>query len=408
MNDPQPQETQHGGLASPWRILEIIARNRRAIIWYPLIAALIVAVFSLMVPEHYAGRATILPPEQDFQTVSLQSLALGELGMGGGMALPFMATPSDILSAIIKSRRVLGVVVDSLNLVEIWEMPSRVAAIRRLEKATSVSVDLTGVVSVRVVADDPAEAVELTNALVSSADRINRQIMNIRARNTREFIEERLADTRAALREAAAELEEFQRTHKTISIDDELAALVQNAAKLNAQLTADEIELSVLRKNMSSQNPRVAMLEQRIAETRRHLQEMEHGNDSTGTFLSTGLENAPRLALELAGKMRQVKIEETLVELLSSQYESARIQEMQDTPTISVLDFAGPDAPRVAPRRSFLVVASYGSALAVMIALTFLEEYFAVMRARRPDQYERIRNVLALLRRDGLGLKKQN
>jgi tyrosine-protein kinase Etk/Wzc len=390
-----------------WGIVEVLVRNRRPIIWYPLAVAVIVVIFSLLVPSSYMGEVTILPPDRDFQSISLMSLSMADLGAAGGMSLPFMATPSDILSHVLQSRRVLRAVVDSLDLDSVWQVPSADQAVSILRAASSVEVDLTGLVRVRVVDEVPQRAADIANVLVSCADGINRSIANAKARHTREFIGERLIETRAALVEAAGELEAFQREHKTVSLDDELRALIQNVATLNAQVMADDIELSILKKNMSSQNPRVVALEDRVAEMRRRLAAMESGDDTAASFLSTGLVNAPQLILDLAEKMRRVKIEETLLELLTSQYESAKIQEAKDTPTISVLDQAAPNLRRFSPRRARLVIASYGASLAMMIAMAFIGEYFMVMRRREPEKYDRLREVIAVVRRDGLGLKRR-
>jgi len=390
-----------------WGIIEVLVRNRRAVIWYPLVVAVAVGLFSVVAPAHYRGEVSVLPPDQDFQYVSLMSLPLAEFGMGGGMSLPFMATPSDILAHVLLSRRVLRAVVDSVRLDSLWREPTARAAVNRLRTSTTVKVELTGLVRIQVTDRDPHQAALIANVMVACADRINRSIANTKARHAREFIEKRLTETRQSLKEASRELEAFQRTHKTVSLDNELRVLIQNAASLKAQLTANEIELSVLKKSMSSQNPRVAVLEDRVVETRRRLLEMESGQDTGLTFLSTGLGDAPQLVLDLAERTRQVRIEETLLELLSSQYESAKIQEAKDTPTISVLDYAEPDYQRTQPRRVRLVAASYAVSLMVVIALSFAGEYFAVMRRRQPEKYERLVEVLSVLRRDGLGLKRQ-
>jgi len=389
-----------------WGVLEVLVRNRRPIIWYPLAVAIIVAVFSLLVPSSYLGEVTILPPDQDFQSMSLMNLPLAEFGVGGGMSLPFMATPSDILSHVLQSRRVLRATVDSLRLDTLWQVPSAETAVGILHSAIEVRVELTGLVRVQIINDTPEWAAEIANVVVACADRINRSISNTKAQHTREFVGERLVETRAALARAGAELESFQREHKTVALDEELRALIQNAATLNAQLMADEIELSVLRKSMSSQNPRVSALEDRVTEIRRRLDEMEIGGDSTGSFLSLGFKDAPQLILDLAEKTRRVKIEESLLELLTSQYESAKIQEAKDTPTISVLDHAAPNAKRFRPRRARLVMASYGASLLMMIVIAFIGEYFMVMHRNEPEKYERLREVMTVLRRDGLGLKR--
>ncbi len=404
---PEGEGRSSGDSLGGWGIVEVLVKNRRVIIWYPVIVAIAVAVFSLVIPAQYIGKVSILPPDSDFQSSALSALPLAEFGLGGGMSLPFMSTPSDILAQVLLSRRVLQSVVDSLDLKTVWGMPTRAAAVDALSSNLNVVVELTGMVNVTVKDGDAKRAAQLSNVLVRRADRINREITNAKARNVRQFIGERLAETRTALARAGANLEAFQRVNKTVSLDDELRALIQNMADLKAGLTADEIELAILKKSMSSANPRVSALENRIAETRRQLRALESGGDTSGAIFSTGLAGAPKLIFDLAEKVRQVKIEETLLELLTSQYESAKIQEAKDTPTISVLDWAEPNPKRYRPRRARLVIAAYVSSVVVVVALVFVAEYFAVMRRRDPHKYERLQEAVALMRRDGLGLKKQ-
>jgi len=402
-----PENPVPGTDLGGWGVFAVLVKNRHALIWYPLAVAITVALFTLVVPGQYEARVTVLPPDRDFQTISLSGFSLAEFGKGAGMALPLMATPSDILAEVLVSRRVLTAVVDSLHLDTLWQTSSKSAAIDQLHDAVSVKVELTGLVSIVIADRSPQRAALLANTLITCADNINRAIVNTRARNTREFVGKRLEETRQALAAAATDLEIFQREHRMVSLSDELTALIKNAAELDAQLTAGEIELSALKKSMSSRSPQVAALEQRITEIRRQLQQMEAG-DSTRIFLASGLQDAPRLLWDLAEKVRNVKIEETLLELLSSQYESARIQETQDTPTISVLDYADDSGPRAQPRRVRLVLASYATSLVMVIALSFAGEYFAVMKRKEPDKYESIISALSVLRRDGLGLKRRN
>jgi uncharacterized protein involved in exopolysaccharide biosynthesis len=65
-----------------------------------------------------------------------------------------------------------------------------------------------------------------------------------------------------------------------------------------------------------------------------------------------GLKNeGARLALD-------AEIQRRVFTMLTGQYEDARIQEMRDTPTITVLDRARPPELKSRPRRSVIVIAS--------------------------------------------------
>ena len=59
-------------------------------------------------------------------------------------------------------------------------------------------------------------------------------------------------------------------------------------------------------------------------------------------LLSPAMIAVPELALQYARLFRQVKVQETLFTLLTSQYEQAKIAEARDTPTVQVLDSGVP------------------------------------------------------------------
>ena len=64
--------------------------------------------------------------------------------------------------------------------------------------------------------------------------------------------------------------------------------------------------------------------------------------------LYPSLRQLPRLAVPYADLYRRVRIQETVFELLSQQYEMSRIEEAKDTPVVAVID-----QPLVAEKKSF-------------------------------------------------------
>ncbi|MGH7257899.1 MAG: GNVR domain-containing protein, partial [Nitrospiraceae bacterium] len=81
---------------------------------------------------------------------------------------------------------------------------------------------------------------------------------------------------------------------------------------------------------------------------------MESGKGGKGMLpgdrLHPAMITVPELALQFARLFRQVKVQETLFTLLTSQHEQAKIAEARDTPTIQMLDQAVPSDKRVRPR----------------------------------------------------------
>jgi hypothetical protein len=88
--------------------------------------------------------------------------------------------------------------------------------------------------------------------------------------------------------------------------------------------------------------------------------------------LSPPLRQLPRLAVPYADLYRRVKVQETVYELLTQQYEMARIDEAKDTPVVAVIDSPGvPERKSFPPRLlltlllTFLVFAATAAAILV-------------------------------------------
>ena len=113
---------------------------------------------------------------------------------------------------------------------------------------------------------------------------------------------------------------------------------------------------------------------------------MGSGKDGKGLVLADRLHpamaNVPDLALQFGRLFRQVKVQETLFTLLTSQHEQAKIAEARDTPTVQVLDPAVPADKRSRPR--LLLNLAVAGILSLVVG-TFLA-FFLDYRARvRPD-----------------------
>lgn len=384
--------------AGGWALVSVLLENRKLLWRYPLLITVIVVAIAFLFPNVYRSTVTILPPESGFQSTS-QSLG-GLKGLfTADMSLPIMATPSDVLATVLGSRTVRDSVVTRLDLASRWDKTASKAA-SQLYASTSVDVDDIGILRVSATDYDRFFCDTLVNVLVDAADRVNRIIANTKARRTREFIEGRLQETRVMLADAANALEQFQNKHRTVALDVEIAALVENAATLRARLTADEIELSILEGSLSPEHHRIRALQRGISETSRMLKELESPSDSDTTpmFLGMGLAELPRLAQELAVLIRDVRVAETLYELLVEQYENARIQERRDTPTFSVLDWAVGGGTKARPRRLTIGFGVLVSSFGLTVLFVLGRAYLVNLERNDPERFRMIMSIRDALR----------
>jgi uncharacterized protein involved in exopolysaccharide biosynthesis len=167
-------------------------------------------------------------------------------------------------------------------------------------------------------------------------------------------------------------MSEFSSTHSTVDIKEQTRAMVDAASRVQAQMVLEQANLNSLRQIYGDGNVRVRATQARIGVLQHQLSTMSGssaplpvgdtaaGNDQSSTAsnsdLYPALRQLPRLAVPYADLYRQVKVQETVFELLTQQYELARIQEAKDVPVVSVIDSPGIPEKKSFPPRLLLTL----------------------------------------------------
>jgi tyrosine-protein kinase Etk/Wzc len=288
--------------------------------------------------------------------------------------------------------------------MQAFDTQSMEKTLKVLFSNVSIQVTAEGLISLTYEDKDKNRAASVANRFVWEMDRINREKSTSQAKNARIFIEERLAQTQKDLSRAEEDLRRFQEENKTIFLDDQMKAAIEKAAELKAQMVSAEVKMNVLSRTFSPSHPQVRSLGSEIREIKNQLEILELGNeneDSEGkTILDVPFAQVPSLSLKLARLLREVKIQGSVFELLTQQYEQYRIQETKDTPTVQVLDRAVPPEKRVRPRRAVLVIISGILSLFTSTVFIFGLEYFKRAKQKDPETIARLESLLGAWRKD--------
>jgi uncharacterized protein involved in exopolysaccharide biosynthesis len=145
--------------------------------------------------------------------------------------------------------------------------------------------------------------------------------------------------------------------------------MVDAAANLEGQLIAAKSELEGLKKIYTEKNIRVRVTRARITELQSQLEQSGGKGESASSTdrndasdsLYPSIRKLPLLGVAYADLYRRTKVEESLYEVLTQQYELAKVQEVKETPTVKVLD------PASIPKRK-----SFPPRLEIMFLCTFL------------------------------------
>ncbi|HET9963497.1 MAG TPA: Wzz/FepE/Etk N-terminal domain-containing protein [Nitrospiraceae bacterium] len=379
MDPPQPSLTERPGppqatLLDYW---DVIVARRKLIGGLCLAAMAGTFVVSLLLPKIFESTAAVLPQTESKEMGGLATL-LAATGAGGmaqnlGMNLPGLPTsPTDVFVSILKSRVMADDVIAKFSLMERYRKKTMVETREKLADRVRITVTKEKVVKVAVEDTDPQVAADMANFYVSNLDRLNRTVNVSKAGQNRAFIERRLAETQETMAKAEEALRDFQMKNKAVAVEAQSKVMIEAAAMIQAQITAQEVQSQVMATYLSTDNPDLARIRSSIEELKKQLALMESGKNGKGMLpgqerLHPAMISVPELALQYARLFRQVKVQETLFTLLTSQYEQAKIAEARDTPTVQVLDTGIPADKKSRPR--ILLNTAVAGVLAFMIAL---------------------------------------
>ncbi len=367
-----------GYLALMWRYRKLILSSSVAV-------TLATAVVTLITPKVYESTASLLVPKESTGSGFLAGLqASAMLQQFSGFSGTSVTPNRDMLMSILKSRTMAQALVERFNLQQRFRKRYVEDAVRELQSAVLISVSREGVISIRVEDTDAQVAAQMANYYVEQLDRIVSQLDVGEAGQRRVFLTARLAHAKVDLDAAEQTLRRFQERNRAVALQEQTRGAIEAAARIKGEIMASEVQIQVMRNFATDANPEIIALRRRVDEMKRQLAQMQYG-DGMPTAVGAGqdrrdyavpLPKVPEIALEFARLTRDVKIQETVVGLLTQQLEQTKIAEANTLPVVRVLDRATaaerPSRPRL---RLNLAVAAVSSLFAATV-LAFALEYF--------------------------------
>ncbi|MRR51693.1 MAG: hypothetical protein EG825_12405 [Rhodocyclaceae bacterium] len=355
-------------LSSIYELLIALARNRRLVIWTTAGFTALGLALSLSIPKKYKATATLMPPvSQGTSLMSLMSRTnlLSDPEIGGTGFMPGMITPSDVFAYMLKSGTVADIVIRDCGLIEHYKQ-AKTFALRqdkamdnvgkRLKKATAIKVTDERFITITVEDKSKTKAAEIANKYGEALDKIYARMTMTQGGKMREFIEKRLLQEESLLKQTEDSLKRFQQRYKTISLPDEMKAVIEMTATLEAKIIGQKIELDALRSYANPDNTQVMVLENQIEKSQQELSTLVSGGRGKTLFVSFA--KAPEIGIMLSQLTRDVKIHQELYALLMQQLEQAKILEAKDTPKVQFLERAAPPYRKSWPKRFPIVALS--------------------------------------------------
>jgi uncharacterized protein involved in exopolysaccharide biosynthesis len=350
-----------------------IIRSRRFILGLALAGAVIMAGVSFLMPRWYRATTSIFPPEPSMSmpmyaqlVQQLSAPLLGPVASG--------AAPETIYVEMLKSRTLGEQIIDEFGLMKAYKADRIEEALDGFHSHFAFNLLDNGLLIFSFEDRDPERAAQITNRMTELLDQITRDLKIGRAARTRTFVEEQVKEREQLLAAAETELKEFQQTHNTVDIDEQLRSAMDLITELSARAIALETEMQIMEHYTSTSSEEYQRKQTEYREVVRQLTKLKsHGEgdkDMVRSFIPT-LDEVPEVALQYIRLRRAVEVQTAVYTMLINEYEKARIEEARDTPTIQVLDPAQAPTIRSRPQRKLVVLAGamLGLGWATVIAL---------------------------------------
>ncbi|MCF7918811.1 MAG: hypothetical protein K9N06_02735 [Candidatus Cloacimonetes bacterium] len=355
-----------------------IWNNRKLIIITCLIVAVLSAGLSLILPKWYKAQASILPPGSGSGVFGALSSSLSSMGFGS--LLGGDTSNSSRLLAIGKSRKMREMINEKFDFETRYKAKYRDDAIKLLGKKLAVTTGREDEINISFYDKDQETVAEVVNFIINKLDSLEIMFSQSKALENRDFIATRVQEVVDSLTALQNNMQTFMEINGIVSIPDQVAAEIEQAARMQAEIAAMEVELQASRNIYDENNLVITQLQEKLRLTNQNYQKFFFSSDSN---LFLDLKNIPQYQMQYITMDRQAQYFVTLLEFLGPQYENAKIESFNNVSRIQVLDSPQRPDRRYRPRRAFMVILSTFTAFCVCLFIIYIKS--AIQEARQEE-----------------------
>jgi uncharacterized protein involved in exopolysaccharide biosynthesis len=354
-------------------LLIVVAERRRMVLLVTAACAILSVVIAFLLPNWYTATVVLLPPQQNSSVGSAIASQLGNLGpmaalAGGSLGLK---SPNDMYVSMMKGQSVEDKMIDDYDLRREYRQRLMSDARKAFEKhATVDGTGKDGLIRVSVEDRNPVRAAQLANAYVEHFQGLSQTLAITEASQRRLFFEKQLVQTKNSLADAEVALQRTEQTTGLIQIDSQAKALIESAASLRAQIAAKEVQVQAMQTYATGQNSQVIQAQQELESMRAQLEKLG-GSVDTANSLIVPKGKLTEAGLDYVRKLREVKYNEAIFDILARQFEIAKLDEAKEGALVQVVDPAIPPDRKSSPKRTIIVIVSIvaGFFLGILAAL---------------------------------------
>jgi capsule polysaccharide export protein KpsE/RkpR len=377
--------------------IAIWVRWRWFLIGVTIIAGLLTAVISTIMPKTYRSTAIVLPPYEARMPFSY----LGNVSVDifGGNELPTAG-----LLTLLRSRALKDSVHARFDLIEHYNQDDIELAYRAFDDHLQVELESEAnfgavniiAIAISVLDRDPESTARIVNLAVHEWDKLYVAISRRGASLRRQYVEQSLNETSMELATYEDSLRNYQEKHGIASLNVQVEGTVSSAITLEEKRIEAEVAVQILEKLLQPGHPDLRRSQLELEELEKQLRQLQEPSDEVTLLLPLGL--APEISLIYTRIFRRVKTLEAIQAVLVQQFEQAKMQELRDTPALRVVDSGQVPIHKFKPKRLVLTLVAMLSAFFLTLLLIYFLDYRE--RTRGTEEYRWVEEASAHIRSD--------
>ncbi len=312
-----------------------------------------------------------------------------------------MMLPADVAlyTSIARSQSVVSSVTQRfLSRLERWERVRPEEAVAIVRDMLAIHGDENGLVTVDVVAHDPALAADLANAIVDEIDEASKAIESKLLVQQSAHLDAAVAASRQQLTDAEEALEKFLGTYGIVDLEREtgdVLGLIRQAETTRQDLVQSRLERL---ESFTPEDSGVQNLDARIAQTDAYIAKLKE-RARNGDKPEGGPKTA-RLQLELERLQEDVRYQRDLLSTLEGQRAIYELRAKQPGGSVASIKAAEPQPQRAGPSKKNTIGASVLIAFFLAIIVVVIREQWTRVErdpylARRAEEVRSQVRVLA-------------
>lgn len=358
-----------------FELFGVLKKHYKLVLIMPLIVAILVALYSLTMPNYYKSSATLYVQSKSGGLNSvLSSIPMaGMLGLG-------QSSDSGYLEAFLKSNTMSGIIIQkygiATNTAIVGPNPKPASEVKYddllniVNKTVSIGNDAkSGLITISAETMDANLSAQITNSYIEHLTRFANEPQHKKLL----FLSEQLAQVTKDLNEAQESLKKFQDENKMFTLEEYAKSIVERMTKLQTEKFSTEVSMQTQDRLMQSfgSMPELIKLEAlKVAEATR----IKAINDEI-SVTQTAMESLPKLALDFARLRVALSVKEKLFAMITEQHELAKIAIADESSAFDVIDSPLVPELKSKPKRATMVILAGLLAGVIGVFSSFLIEF---------------------------------